>query len=126
MQKSYVEPPVRPLLPEQLSFLAIINFVLRNLPLMVILGVAASAGLLIRAIRSPVEYTSTSLISTGDEGTSNRILSFLGGGSSLSNPGSQGYIDLMTAPAVLEQLAQVEFDFPSGRKSALVQYGGSQ
>ena len=125
MQQSYVEPPVRPLLPEQLSFLAIINFVLRNLTLMLTLGVLASGALLIRAIRKPAVYTSTSLVSTGEEATGNRILSFLGGGTSLSNPGSQGYVDLMTAPAVLEQLARVEFPFPNGRKTALAEYGGS-
>jgi hypothetical protein len=126
MQKSFVEPPVRPLLPEQLSFLAIINFALRNLPLMLIIGVILSAGLVIRAIRKPVTYTSTSLVSTGEEATGNRILSFLGGGTSFSNPGSQGIIDLMTAPVLLEQLAQVQFDFPGGRKTALMEYGGVQ
>jgi uncharacterized protein involved in exopolysaccharide biosynthesis len=126
MQKSYVEPPVRPLLPEQLSFLAIINFVLRNLPLMLVLGVILSGVLVLRAIRKPVTYTSTSYVSTGEEATGNRILSFLGGGSSFSNPGSQALIDLMTAPALLEQLARVEFDFPNGRTTALKQYGGDQ
>src|SRR5215210_6111191 len=101
MQKSYVEPPVRPLLPEQMSFLAIINFILRNLPLMLGLGVMFSVLLATRARRQALEYSSSSLVSTGEEATGNRILAILGGGSSLSNPGSQQYIDLMTSPVVL-------------------------
>jgi hypothetical protein len=126
MQKSYVEPPVRPLLPEQLSFLAIINFILRNLRLMLVLGVILSIALLIKATRDPEVWTSRSLVSTGEEATGNRILSFLGGGTSFSNPGSQSLIDLMTAPVVLEQLAMVKFDFPTGKKTALEYYGGKQ
>lgn len=125
MQTSYVEPPVRPLLPEQLSFLAILNFVLRNLPLMLVLGVIASTLLVVQAVRSPVMYASTSIFSTGEEAAGNRILAFLGGGTSFSNAGSQYYIDLMGAPVILEPLSKVKFDFPTGKQTALQYYAGT-
>ena len=125
MQKSFVEPPLRPLLPEQLSFLAIINFILRQLPIMLVLGVIASTIFFVRAYLAPVTWSSTSIVATGDEAAGNRILSFLGGGTSFSNQGSQAYVDLLSAPVVLEQLTRVTFDFPDGRKTALAYYGGN-
>src|SRR4051812_41530706 len=124
MQNSYIEPPVRPLMTEQLSFLAIINFVLRHLGLMRILGVIASTIFVVKVIRSPRTYSSSSIVSTGDEISGNRITALLGGGSLFSNPGVQFYVDLIGAPVVLEPLARVPFDFPTGKKTAVEFYGG--
>lgn len=124
MQKSYVEPPVRPLLPEQLPFLSIINFVLRHLPLMLVLGVLASAVLLVPVVRSPATYSSTSLVSTGDEAPTSRVLAFLGGGGAA--PSAQTYIDLMSAPEFLQSLAQMPLEFPGGKQTAAQYYGKGQ
>jgi uncharacterized protein involved in exopolysaccharide biosynthesis len=126
MHNSYVEPPIRPLVTEQLSFLALLNFVLRNLGLMIVLGVLVTTALAIRVVTSPETYSSTSIVSTGDEAGGTSIIALLGGGTRTSNPGAQFYIDLMGAPVLLEPLAQVEYDFPDGKhESAVKFYGGN-
>ena len=123
MSSSYVEPPVRPLVREQLSFLAVINFVLRNLGLMLILGVIASLALLIREMKKPQLYASTSIFSIGDFGGGARITAMLGGGFSFASAGATYITEIMTQPTFLEPLASREFDFPTGRTTALKFYG---
>jgi hypothetical protein len=121
MQKSYVDPPVRPLLPEQLPFLSILNFVLRHLPLMLVLGAILSTALVIRKAKQPTTYISTSLVSTGDEAPGSRIFAFLGAGA--ATPAAPGYIDLLSAPVFLQSLAQVPLKFPTGMQPAAQFYG---
>jgi hypothetical protein len=124
MSSSYVEPPVRPLRREQLSFLAVINFLLRNLGLMLILGVVMSAALVIRVVREPLLYSSTSIFSIGDFGGGARITAMLGGGYSFSSAGATYITEIMTQPAFLEPLATREFEFPEGKTTAMKYYGG--
>jgi uncharacterized protein involved in exopolysaccharide biosynthesis len=126
MSSSYVEPPVRPLVREQMSFLMVINFVLRNLGLMLITGVLVTAILVFRVATAPQTYSSTSTFSIGDFGGGSRITSLLGGGTSFSNAGAAFITEIMTEPVILEPLAQRQFDFPTGRKTALEEYGGTQ
>src|ERR1051326_2483643 len=124
MPPSHIDPPTRPRLGEQLSFLAVINFVLRNLGVMLIIGVIASVIFSVQVARAPRTFSSTSIFSTG-EGNGGGLIAMLGGGSKLSDLGAQYYVDLMTAPNVLEPLAKMEYDFPKeGRESAVKYYGG--
>jgi capsule polysaccharide export protein KpsE/RkpR len=126
MSSSYVEPPVRPLIREQMSFLAVINFVLRNLGLMLVIGALVSAFLVYRVVREPQTYTSTSTFSIGDFGGGARITQILGGGSSVSSAGATYITEIMTQPVFLEPLTLRELDFPTGRASSVAYFGGKQ
>src|ERR1041384_3189626 len=118
MPNSYVEPPVPPAPTEQLSFLSVINFVLRNIVLMIVLGIAFSALLVIRAYSGERTYSSTSIFSAGEE-TAAGLLSNLSLPGISSGKGPPYYTALMTSPAVLEPLVDMTFTVPDGSRKTL-------
>lgn len=123
MPNSYVEPATPPAPVEQLSFLSVLNFVLRNIVLMVVAGIIVSALLVARAFSGEQTYSSTSIFSAGEE-TAAGLLSNLSLPGISSGKGPAYYTALMTSPAVLEPLVDMTFTVPGGSKKTLTEYYG--
>lgn len=122
MTHSYVQPAAQPAPSEQLSFLSVLNFILKHLALLAFMGVVFSALLVLRAFRGPDTYTATALFSAGEE-SSQGLLSGLSLPGISSGKGPTYYVALMTSPAVLEPLVEQEFTVgPNGKKATLIDY----
>src|SRR5437667_4248356 len=124
MPNSYVEPPVAPAAAEQLSFLSVINFVLRNILLIVVPGVLLAIFLVLRARAAPPTYTSTAIFSAGEATSPGGFLG-IGLPGFISGKGPTFYVDLMTSPAVLDPLVEQTVQVAPGRPpEPLVEHNG--
>ncbi len=106
MQTSYVIPVTEPAPEERVSFLALVNFVLRNILLLLVFGAAFALVLVARRAASPEIYTAVATFSTGQEESPGRLLLgfSLGGGASGRSPAF--YADLVKSSAILGPLVE--------------------
>jgi uncharacterized protein involved in exopolysaccharide biosynthesis len=127
MRSSYVAPVTETPSSETLSLVGVINFVLRNIVLMVVVGAVFGIALGYRASRAPVSYTArTSFITEGEQPAGRLIL----GGITMPSTGGRGpefYVELMQSPAILGPLVEKKFEAEPGKppKTLIERYGGS-
>ncbi|MBA2687733.1 MAG: hypothetical protein H0U64_06505 [Gemmatimonadaceae bacterium] len=109
MHNSYVVPVTEPSPEERVSFLGLVNFLFRNLVLLVLVGAAFALILVARRATSPVSYTAFTTFSTGQEESPGKLLLglSLGGGGSARSP--QFYADLVKSSAILGPLVESKF-----------------
>ena len=126
MPNSYVEPPAARAATEQLSFLSVINFVLRNLVFLVVPGVLLAILLVLKARAAPQTFTSTSIFSAGEASSPGAFLGVSLPGF-IAGKGASFYVDLMTSPAVLDPLVEQKVQVLPGRppETLLEHYGGT-
>lgn len=127
MRSSYVAPVAETPSSETLSLVSVINFVLRNIVLMLVVGAVFGLILGFRASRAPVTYTArTSFITEGEQPAGRLIL----GGITMPSTGGRGpefYVELMQSPAILGPLVEKKFEAEPGKpaKTLIERYGGS-
>jgi hypothetical protein len=127
MPNSYIEPAVRPTAAEQLSFLSVLNFVLRNFLLLVVPGLLLAGLLYVRMVRAPRTYSTTTTFSAGDVDASPRSVLGITLPGFINGKGPQFYIDLIGSPAILDPLVETRFDVAPGSppRSLVEYYGGT-
>lgn len=121
MPDAYLEPVSLPERKDQLTFLSVLNFILRNIKSMLVLGIIFGAIVMVSALMAPPTYTSTAIVSAGENDSPGRLLGLSLPGSSGKSP--QYYVDLMTSPAVLEPLVERKYQTAPGKPpQTLVEY----
>lgn len=126
MHSSYVAPLPETAADDRISFLSVVNFILRNLVLLLAAGLALGLLLALRRAASPVRYTATTSFAIGQDQAPSLLL-----GLSLSGIGSgrspQFYTDLVKSPAILEPLVETSFDVAPGKpRQTLIEYYGGR
>jgi uncharacterized protein involved in exopolysaccharide biosynthesis len=115
MNRSYVIPVTEAQANDRLTLVSVINFVLRNIKVMVVVGLVFAVLVGIQTSRRPDTYTATtSFITEGDQPPGRLIL----GGVTLPGTAGRGpefYLELMRSPVVLAGLAYERIEADSGK-----------
>src|ERR1051325_1172701 len=123
MPNSYIEPATRPTRQEQLSFLAVVNFILRNFLVIVLPAIVPSGLLVLKMARAPRPYSTTATFSAGDADASPGRFLGLTLPAIIAGKGGQFYVDLMASPAILDPLTDRKFEIRPGEPPvSLVQH----
>lgn len=91
-----------------MSLLGLVNFILRNLVLLLVAGVVFASVLVVRRAVSPETYTATTSFSTGQGESPGRLLGLSFGGMG-SERSPQFYADLVKSSAILGPLVELKF-----------------
>lgn len=128
MPSSYVAPVTARPPNENLPFITVVNFVLRNFVLMLVLGVVFMLLMVIPFAFSPPTYTASASFITEGEQPAGRLI--LGG---LTLPGTAGrgpefFVELLRSPAILGPLVETRFEGEPGKppKTLVERYAGTQ
>lgn len=112
MNNSYVVPVAESPAEERVSFLSLVNFVLRNILLLLLFGAVFALALVARRAASSETYTAATTFATGQEESPGRLLLgiSLGGGGNGRSPAF--YADLVKSSAILGPLVESRFHVP--------------
>jgi uncharacterized protein involved in exopolysaccharide biosynthesis len=127
MPRSYVVPLDEPKPGENLQFISVINFMLRNGVKMLVGGLVGALLLTLPSVFAPDSYTSTTTFITEGEQPAGRLL----GGLSLPSTSGRGpefTVELMKSPAILGPLVESRIEVGPGEpaQTLIERFAGSE